>query len=68
MSRTWEYRLLSSEDLGDRGFLGTKPASRDVIERYLNQLGADGWEIIGIDFHDPSESPQFFQALARRER
>ena len=68
MSRRWEYKLISSEDLGDRGFLGVKPADREIIESYLNQLGADGWEIVGIDFHEPSDGPQFFQALARRER
>ena len=68
MPRRWEYKLIGSDDLAAGGLLGAKAADREAIEAYLNRLGEDGWEIVGIDFHEPSESPRFFQALARRER
>jgi hypothetical protein len=48
--------------------LGFKERERQAIEAYLNQLGEEGWEIVGIDFTDAMDSPSFFQALARRER
>lgn len=66
MSRRWEYKLISTTDVPGGGFLGLK--ERDAVETYLNQLGTDGWEIVGIDFTDTAQNPSSFQALARRER
>lgn len=66
MSRRWEYKLISTNDVPGGGILGIK--DRDAVEAYLNQLGNEGWEIVGIDFTDTAQSPSFFQALARRER
>lgn len=66
MVRRWEYKLISTNDVPGGGFFGIK--ERDALEDYLNQLGAEGWEIVGIDFTDTTQSPNVFQALARRER
>jgi len=66
MVRRWEYKLISTQDLPGGGFFGVK--EREAVEAYLNQLGDEGWEIVGIDFTDTMQSPSFFQALARRER
>ena len=68
MRRRWEYRLISTKDLSGGGFLGVRERDREAVEAYLNQLGDEGWEIVGIDFTDTMQSPSFFQALARRER
>jgi hypothetical protein len=68
MPRKWEYKLLSTNDLPSGGMLGLKERKRESIEAYLNQLGDDGWEIVGIDFTDGMGSASYFQALARRER
>lgn len=66
MTRRWEYKLISTNDVPGGGFWGGK--DQEAVEAYLNQLGADGWEIIGVDFTDSMQSPTFFQALARREK
>jgi hypothetical protein len=66
MSRRWEYKLISSNDVPGGGFFGIK--EKDALEAHLNALGAEGWEIVGIDFTEAMASPSFFQALARRER
>ncbi|MCA2988900.1 MAG: DUF4177 domain-containing protein [Gemmatimonas sp.] len=66
MSRRWEYKLISTNDVPGGSWLGMK--EREAVEAYLNQLGTEGWEIVGIDFTDATQSPNFFQALARRER
>ena len=68
MTRKWEYKLLSTKDLPGGGMLQMKEREREAVEAYLNRLGDDGWEIVGIDFTDALGSASFFQALARRER
>lgn len=66
MSRRWEYKLISTNDVPGGGLFGLK--EREAVEAHLNRLGAEGWEIVGIDFIDTHGSPSAFQALARRER
>lgn len=61
--RRWEYKLISTDDVPGGGLLGVK--DRGAVEDYLNQLGTEGWEIVGINF---MQLPTFFNALARRER
>jgi hypothetical protein len=67
-SRRWEYKLLSTKDLPSAGMMGLKPRARADVEAYLNELGKDGWEIIGIGFNEMMDSDTHFQALAKRER
>ncbi|HVZ63832.1 MAG TPA: hypothetical protein VG936_04525 [Lacunisphaera sp.] len=52
----WEYKLVSS---GKGGF-----ASPALMEKFLNDLGQDNWEI--ISFHQPPDNPLAFHGLARR--
>jgi hypothetical protein len=66
MSRRWEYKLISTNDVQGSGFFGVK--ERETVEAYLNQLGSEGWEIVGIDFPDSAHNPSAFHGLARRER
>ena len=68
MPRTFEYKLLSSEDVESRGFFAER--KRKDVEAYLNQLGSEGWEILGINFIGVAgtERAASFAALAKRER
>ena len=59
----WEYRLVDSGDVEHGNFL--EGASRGKIEEYLNQLGAEGWEIINLDFVE-TESRSPFIGVAKR--
>lgn len=52
----WEYKAITS---GKGGF-----ATPALLESYLNQLGADEWEI--IDYRTQPENPLAFAGLARR--
>ena len=52
----WEYKIISS---GKGGF-----ASPALMEKFLNDLGQDNWEI--ISFNQPPDNALAFQGLARR--
>lgn len=46
----WTYKIIDSKDVDGGGlFTGKK---RPDVEKYLNDLGADGWEIINLDFRE----------------
>ena len=52
----WEYKVISS---GKGGF-----ASPTLMEKFINDLGQDQWEI--INFHTAPDNPLAFTGLARR--
>ncbi|HEX7630934.1 MAG TPA: DUF4177 domain-containing protein, partial [Lacunisphaera sp.] len=52
----WEYKVISS---GKGGF-----ASPALMEKFINDLGKESWEI--INFHTAPDNPLAFTGLARR--
>jgi len=42
--RKWEYKIVDSKDVPSDGVF--KGRSRTALEAYLNQLGAEGWELV----------------------
>ena len=52
----WEYKVISS---GKGGF-----ASPALMEKFLNDLGQENWEI--LSFHQPADNALAFHGLARR--
>jgi hypothetical protein len=52
----WEYKVISS---GKGGFANPK-----LLENFLNELGAEEWEI--IDYRPAPDNPLAFSGLARR--
>ncbi len=52
----WEYKVITS---GKGGF-----ASPALLEKFLNDLGQEGWEI--ISFHTQPDNPLAFTGLTRR--
>jgi len=65
--RMWEYKIIDSANAEKSGFLKGRTVAQ--AEAYLNALGADGWEIIDIDFQmDPTMSggPTHFHGIAKR--
>lgn len=68
MSSQWEYKLLTSKDAESSGFM--KSRGREEVEAYLNELGAEGWEIVDLDFvsMEGSIGLTSFSGLAKRPR
>ena len=63
MVEKWEYKIIDSKNSGPGKFwTGT---STELVEKYLNALGAEGWEVINIDVLE-LEGRREFVGLAKR--
>lgn len=62
MIKRWEYKLIDSKDVGEGFFKGP---DRSNVERYLDNLGRDGWELVAIDFLELQKRHSFV-AVAKR--
>lgn len=65
----WEYKIVDSDNAEKGGFL--KARSIEQVEKYLNELGRQGWEIIDIDFQMDATmpgGPTHFHGLAKRAK
>ena len=63
--KKWEYKVLDSKDIPRAGIL--KGRDRSGVEKYLNGLGREGWELVNIDFRE-FEGRFEFTAVAKREK
>ena len=63
--RKWEYKLVDSKDVPSDGMF--KGRTRAALETYLNELGAEGWELVNIDSLE-LEGRTEFVGVAKRER
>ena len=62
---TWEYMIIDSKDIAGGGIF--KGKDRSEVDQYLNKLGADGWEIINLDFRE-LEHRFDFTGVAKRAK
>jgi hypothetical protein len=62
--KKWEYKIVDSADVPSEGVF--KGRSRCALEAYLNQLGAEGWELVNIDALQ-LEGRREFVGVAKRE-
>ncbi len=60
--KKWEYKVVDSTHVAGGIFRGKKFIE---TERYFNQLGQEGWEIINIDFNDVTGQMDFVGVLKR---
>lgn len=65
----WEYKIVDSNNAEKGGFL--KGRTVEQVEKYLNALGAEGWEIIDLDFQmdlSMPGGPTHFHGVAKRKK
>ena len=48
--KKWEYMIVDSKDV-DGGSIFRKSKDRSEVDKYLNRLGQEGWEI-NLDFRE----------------
>jgi hypothetical protein len=62
--KKWQYKIVDSREVKHQGFFGG--ARSDEVEEFLNRLGAEGWEIVNLDFYE-MEGRCSFTGLAKRD-
>ena len=64
----WEYKIIDSDEAEKGGFL--KRRTVEQVETYLNALGAEGWEIVDLDFQMDAagRGTTHFHGIAKRPR
>ncbi len=65
--KSWEYKLIDSRTIEGGIWSWVKGKPPEVVEDYLNQLGADGWEVVHLDWRE-LERRMSFMGIAKRER
>jgi len=61
--KKWEYKIIDSMRIPGGIFRGKK---FDEVDKYLNEIGKEGWEIINLDFNDVTGQMDFV-GVAKRE-
>jgi hypothetical protein len=62
--KKFEYKMIDTRDVESAGIF--KGRIREDIETYLNSLGADGWELVNVDFRE-LEGGSEFAGIMKRE-
>lgn len=60
---TWQYRLINSKDIPAESRM--RGPSQAEVEQFLNGIGAEGWEIVNLDWRD-LEGRMAFMGVAKR--
>lgn len=55
--KTFKYKLIDTRDVETGGMF--KSRKREDVEAYLNSLGAEGWELINVDFRELEGGSEF---------
>ena len=61
--KKFEYKMIDSQDVASAGLF--KGRAREDIEVYLNQLGAQGWELVNADFRELEGGTEFSGVMKR---
>jgi len=48
--KKFEYKIVDSRDVETAGLF--KGRKREDVEAYLSSLGAEGWELVNVDFRE----------------
>ena len=53
----FKYKIIDTHDVESAGMF--KGRKREDIEAYLNALGAEGWELVNVDFRELEGGSEF---------
>ncbi|GAA5135878.1 DUF4177 domain-containing protein [Thalassotalea piscium] len=55
--KKFTYKMIDTRDVESAGMF--KGRKREDIEAYLNKLGAEGWELVNVDFRELEGGSEF---------
>ena len=61
----FEYKIIDTRDVETEGLF--KGRKREDVEKYLNDLGANGWELVNVDFRE-LEGGSEFAGIMKKEK
>lgn len=64
--KKYEYKFVDSKDVKTEGIF--KGRKREDVEAYLNDLGKEGWELVGIDFRELEGALEFAGVMKRESQ
>ncbi|MFC3701340.1 DUF4177 domain-containing protein [Reinekea marina] len=62
--KKFEYKMIDTRDVDTGGLF--KGRKREDVEKYLCELGSDGWELVNVDFRE-LEGGSEFAGIMKRE-
>lgn len=62
--KRYEYKMIDTTDVETAGMF--KGRTREAIEKYLNELGREGWELVNVDYRE-LEGTREFAGIMKRE-
>ncbi len=61
--KKFTYKVIDSRDVATGGLF--KGRKREDVEQYLNSLGAQGWELVNVDFRELEGALEFGGVMKR---
>lgn len=61
--KKFEYKIIDSADVKSAGLF--KGRKREDVESYLCSLGAQGWELVNVDFRELEGALEFAGVMKR---
>lgn len=58
------YKVIDTRDVESAGLF--KGRKREDVERYLNSLGSDGWELVNVDFRELEGGLEFAGVMKKQ--
>ncbi|MDG1121352.1 MAG: DUF4177 domain-containing protein [Glaciecola sp.] len=62
--KKYEYKIVDTRDVESAGLF--KGRQREDVETYLSSLGAEGWDLVNVDFRE-LEGGLEFAGIMKRE-
>ncbi|NRA83277.1 MAG: DUF4177 domain-containing protein [Gammaproteobacteria bacterium] len=60
----FEYKMIDTRDVPTEGIFSSR--KKEDVEKYLNDLGAAGWELVNVDYRELEGGSEFGGIMKRQ--
>lgn len=64
--KKYQYKVIDTNDVASAGLF--KGRKREDVEAYLTSLGAQGWELVNVDFRELEGGLEFAGIMKKETR